>query len=242
MANDIPLSILRTDILPEALTEEQARVIASHHYSVATQKTVQDPSRTPANAKNIFQVMALVKDAIEHYEDRTGTIERAQVTVVYDEPDAPIEYETISILLTRREPGAFSQGAPFEGRVKNLRPALREEKVDEEEPGYRRAILGYFHDNLIRLTCWANTNKEANARMLWLEEVMEQYIWYFRTSGVHRFLYYNHDPAIVKTTSNNRLYGRAIDYFVRTETLRVVKQKELEQIYLRYAFRRDENL
>lgn len=243
MANQIPESILRRDILTTDLTQEPPRIIVSRIYSSLLEATERPPKNvTPGTSKNIIEVMSLVKDSIEDYENRQNTNTRDRVTVVYEDPDKELETETISLSIETRQPGAFQTGPPLGAQIKNQRPLLREETADPDHPGYRRAILGYFHDNTLRLTCWALTNKTANARMLWLEEVMEQYIWYFRISGVNRFLYLKHGPQLVKTVSNNRIYGRPIDYFVRTETIRAISEKELETIYVNLAFRKDENL
>jgi hypothetical protein len=244
MANVIPESVLRRDILTPDLTTVPQRVIVSQHYaSLIEGAEVVPKSTTPGNSKNIIEVMSLVKDAIEDYERRQHTNEKDHVLVTYEDPDTPVQVETITLSIDSRQPGGFGGGPPFQTQVKNQRPILREETEDPDAPGYKRAILGYLHDNILRLTCWALTNKAANARMLWLEEVMEQYLWYFRISGTNRFLYYKHGPQLVKTISNNRMYGRPIDYFVRTETLRAVSEKELETIYVNLAFRKDyENL
>lgn len=243
MANAIPGSILRTDILSDEDKKAQARLIVSRQYATIIEAAESAPrSVTTGASKNIVQVMDLIKDAIEDYETRMHVLDRDHVNVVYQEPSEPIKYETISIEIFRREPGAFGAGKPFESTVKNYRPMLREETEDTEHPGYKRAVLGYYHDNVLRLTCWGLTNKSANARMLWLEEIMEQYMGYFRYSGTNRILYLHHPQQVVRTVSNSKLYGRPIDYFVRTETLRTVSEKELEVIYLNLALRNDENL
>lgn len=243
MANKIPGSRLRTDILPTALKEEPSHVVISREYCALIENSDPlDPSTTVGLSKNIVEVMDLIKEAIEDYEKRNKTLDRNKVVVAYEDPDKPISYDTVTISIERRQPGAFGRGRPFENDIKNRRPILREEGEDPDHPGYRRAILGYFHDNIIRLTCWSLTNKEANARMLWLEEVIEQYLWYFRLSGVSRILYQEHGPQLAKTVVNNKLYGRPIDLFVRTETIRAVSEKELETIYINLALRADPNL
>ncbi len=243
MSNKIPESTLRTDILSTEDKKAQAKLIVSRQYASIIESAERlGKSTTQAASKNIIQTMDLIKDAIEDYENRTHVLNKNKVNVVYEEPTEPIAFETITLNIFRREPGSFGAGKPFESPVKNYRPILREDLDDKENPGYRRAVLGYYHDNLIRITCWALTNKRANERMLWLEEVMEQYMGYFRVSGVNRILYYHHPQEVVRTVSNSKIYGRPIDYFVRTETLRTVSEKELEVIYLNLALRNDENL
>jgi hypothetical protein len=133
----------------------------------------------------------------------------------------------------------FSQGRPMEKKVQNLRPIVREILDDPDNPGYRKAILGYFYDNILRITCWARTNKAANARALWLEDVMEEYTWFFVYSGVNRILYQGRGPERYKDVANNRIYGRSVDYFVRTEKLRTISQKTLEEIVINLAVATD---
>lgn len=234
---------LRQDILPTSLTsnQEKIKVEVGSLYATITRDVVNTTQQTPGQVKNIIQVMDLIKVAIEDYENRSDLIEDAKVIVTYEMPDEELDKllierkakAIISIALTRREPGSYSQGAPFEGRVKNLRPILRQEVEDTENPGYRRAILGYFFDNVITLTVWARTNKTANSVALWLESLMDEYTWFFRYSGTNRILYWGRPSEKIIDVDNNRYYGRPIDYFVRTERLTSLSQKELESLVIR---------
>jgi hypothetical protein len=235
------MSDLRNDIVDEALLESPYRIEvikeeASHLYSsIVNQASAAGKTVTPGVTKDIIETMDLIGDVILNYQDRVHATEDSKVKIVYEKPDIPIESEVIEISIADRNPGQFSQGSTFEGGVKNRRPLLREEREDPDNPGYRRAVLGYFHDNVLRLTCWARTNKEANKRALWLEQVMEEYAWYFARSGVNRLLYEGWRVPEVINIDNNRFYGRPIDYFVRTERLTNVSQKVLEEICLRIA-------
>lgn len=240
--SSIPNSILRDDILTPELLEAEPRVIVSTVYSNLIEQTEKPRSATPHPAKNIVETLDLIVDAIQDYETRTHVLERDKIRIVYENPMDPIEYDTVTLSIARRQPGSFSQGAPFEGSVKNRRPLLREEFADPDNPGYRKAVLGYFHDNIIRITCWGLTNKSANKLMLKVEEIIEQYIWYFRLSGVNRFLYEQHGLQVEHTVNNARIYGRPIDYFCRTETIRTVSEKELEVVCVNLAIREGENL
>lgn len=230
-------SVLRTDILPAELTENQqrVRVIAETQYNTILHNSVRlEKTKTPQPSKSIIEVMELVSQAISDYETRTHTNEDAKVGVTYENPDTTRQVEVISMSLARREPGMFAQGSPFQGNVKNRRPLLREEVVDPDHPGYKRAVLGFFYDNILRLTCWARTNKQANERALWLENVMEEYTWFFVYSGVNRLLYDGRRDETVYD-EGTKYYGRPIDYFVRTEKIRQVSEKTLEEVVIRLA-------
>jgi len=233
-------SLLRTDILDDEITTEQkrVRVIAETQFMtiVNNATVINNKTTTPNPSKNIIEAMDLIKSAVESYELREHASKDAKINITYAYPDTNIDLETISICLEERSPGMHSQGSPSRrGAVKNLRPLLRETIEDPSNPGYKRAILGYFYDNTLSLTCWARTNKAANDRALWLENVMEEYTWFFAISGVNRVLYQGRGREIVREVGNNKLYGRPIDYFIRTEKLRVVSQKKLEEIIVYMA-------
>jgi len=229
-------SVLRDDILdPELLkTESGIKIIAETQYTQII-NNVDRPTRTPKPAKNIIEAMDVISYAMKDYEDRVHATEDAKVNLTYEYPDRIAQLETVSIMLQRREPGMFAAGRPFEKRLKQLRPMLREELDDPEHPGYKRAIFGQFYDNILRLTAWARTNKAASERALWIENVMEEYAWFFAYSGINRVLYQGRAEEQMREVEGNRIYGRPIDYFVKTEKLRSVSQKQLELICVRLA-------
>jgi len=231
-------SVLRTDILSEDLTTDQRRVsvVAEHQFkNIVSHAERFTRTTSPEPAKTIVETMALIKQAIEDYDNQHHTTEDAKVVLLYEEPAKLKQLEAITIKLIKREPGMYGQGSPFENSTRQLKPILREVKDDTEEPGYKRAVLGQFYDNMLRLTCWARTNKTANDRALWLETVMEDYAWFFVYSGVNRILYQGRGPEETIKVEDNYVYGRAIDYYVRTEKLRSISQKELEEIVVRLA-------
>jgi hypothetical protein len=233
---------LRTDILPEDLTEAQKalEVIVETQYN-AIVRNVLDKSTTVHPAKNVFESMDLIQTVVSEYEEREDRVADARVIVTFDCPDekiAELSQDTnprgiISLSLERREPGAFQQGAPFEARVHNLKPILREEKEDPDNPGYRRAILGYYFDNVIRARCWARTNKMANELMIWFETVISEMTWWFRFSGIARILYWGLGDKKKIEIDGNKYYSHAIDYYIRTEKVSAISQKKFEKLIVR---------
>jgi hypothetical protein len=188
--------------------------------------------RTLKPAKSLNEYYDLVKQAIDDLERRANLDTKNKILFTEEEPDYKSEGEIITFSLVKREPGAFGQGAPFESKVRNLRPILRENVADPENPGYRLATLGYWHDNLVRFTCWAKTNKTANDRALWFEDLMENYSWWFKAQGVDRCLFWERGEDQTLFSQNNKWYGRPINYFVRTEKVRVFSEKTLEELVI----------
>lgn len=231
-------SLLRTDLIPQELLvdPEQVKVIIETQFSNISENAVRiDRTVTPGKTKDIVEVAELIEKAIRDYETRLHTTEEGKVNLVYERPEKDFDGETIAISFAVRAPGAIGQGGPMESKTKNLRPVLREIRDDPDNPGYKRMVLGYYYDNVIRLTCWARTNKVANTRAIWLENLMEEYTWWFVYSGVNRIFYDGWKTPVVLDINNQRYFGRPIDFFVRTEKLINVSQKTLEEIYIRLA-------
>ncbi len=227
------------DLLDTDLSENDIRIHVEHIYTdlfPRDTRHLQPRLRTPKNAiKSLGDVYTLFRKAIEHYEVRGNVPTENRVTFTEKHPDKEFNSEIISVSCLKRKPGAFGKGAPFEAKVTNQRPIFREEVDDDDNPGYKKLYLGYWHDNLIRLTCWARTNKSANSRADWLETMMNEYSWWFAVEGVSRVLFWGRDEDLVINIDGNKWYGRPLDYFVRTETIRILSEKEIERILIKLS-------
>lgn len=223
--------------IPKELTEPEPRIRVNVNNIMEgllheSQEVPQGRSVTPGQSKNYFEFLELVEQAIQDYENRQDSPFNRKVQLSWERPNLPDETERITISLEERSPGAFAEGAPMEGKVKNLRPFLREKKQSINDPGYLTAVFGKWYDNLIGFTAWAQTNKEAIERAFWLEDFMERYTWFFRASGVGRVLFYSQKEDEFIDNDGQKLYGRRLTYFVRTERITTVDEKTLENIYL----------
>ena len=198
----------------------------------ATPNSAPPTARTVGSAKSLTEFYSLLNRAMVDYQARSGIALANYVNLTEEDPEPKDESEVISFRLMRREPGAYSQGAPFEGAIKNLRPIARESGKDTANPDYRYTIQGYWYDNLIRFTCWARTNKQANERASWFEDFMEDYTWWFRLQGINRLLFWGRGEDDIVREDENKWYGRPLDYFVRTEKLRRFEEKKLEEILI----------
>ena len=222
--------VSRFDV-PDDLKQNSPRIKVTQTFNGIIERSENQRSVTPGNTKNYFEFCQLLVEALDDYQTRLKSTN--PVLITWEKPDKLTQsQEVISIGLVRRQPGQFDQGSTFEGSVKQLRPVLRENKSDPDAPGYRKAIMGKWHDNLLRFTCWAQTNKEAIARSFWFEEFVEKYTWFFRASGVGRVIYQGQAEDEVLNNDGDKVYGRPILYFVRTEELTEYSEKEIEEIYL----------
>jgi hypothetical protein len=235
---------LRDDILSSDLTTEQKRIIVRQQFDRVLETSSRLPgvpverSRSVGLAKNINEFYDLVRLAIDDRELQEGKIDDAKICYTEEYSDIEQNLESIVFSLSVREPGRFSEGAPFQGEVRNLRPIIREVVPDPEHPGYRRAVFGYWYDNVVRFTCWARTNREANKRALWFENLMHDYAWFFAIRGVPRVIFWRRTEDILEKTTQstgsdtNKYYGRPLEYYVKTERIREFREKELENLLI----------
>lgn len=233
---------IEDDLNPELLEDKNLRIevnkIFEHEISKDDALSRRTTSLKPA--RNLQEVYETVRLAIENMQTRQNLKEVHKIIYVEGDPDQKIVEELaskrkggiISFSLVKRQPGAFSQGAPMEGAVRNMRPIFREERNDPDNPGYKLGSVGYFHDNIIRFTCWGQTNKRANELAQWFEDLMDEYAWYFKAEGVDRVLFSGRNADISENIEGNKWYGRPIDYFVRTEKIKVFSEKTIEKIVL----------
>lgn len=194
---------------------------------------------TLGSTKSLLECYDLVRRAIDDYESRAGVAEGNKICFTEEEPDVDSETESVVFSLIERLPGQFAQGQPMSRDHVNLRPMIRDEFNDPENPGYRCVVNGYYYDNIVRFTCWARTNKAANARAEWFENLMEEYSWWFKLQGVDRVVFWGRNADLVTEVSENKWYGRPIDYFVRTEKIRVFQEKTLEEILIKLSVKRE---
>lgn len=220
------------DLLNDNISTNPPRIIVSQVSEYIKDTSVAPRGNLFSPRKSLVEFYDLVRQAIDHYETREGTPTVNKINFTEEEPDSDSKTESIVFSLISRSPGQFAQGKPNTRDHVNYRPMFREAIEDTDYPTYNKTILGYYYDNNVRFTCWARTNKTANTRADWFEEVMENYSWWFKLQGVDRVLYLGRDTDIVTTVNNNKWYGRPIDFFVRTEKIRVFREKMLEEILI----------
>lgn len=238
-----------TETLNPELEENNVRIFVNKVFDglVTSNKDINSRLRTLKPAKNLQEVYEVVSKALENYQDRMNIPVDARLVFAEDDPDRKIIEDLgdrskggiISFGLVKRCPGAFGQGAPFASETRNLRPLFREECSDPENPGYKLGTLGYFHDNIIRFTCWALTNKHANKIAQMFEDFMDEYSWYFKAEGIDRFLFWERGQDVKLDIEGQKWYGRPFDYFVRTEKIKVFSEKTIENIVINVVVKQE---
>jgi hypothetical protein len=150
--------------------------------------------------------------------------------------------DIISFKILKRTPGTMKGGnKPHDPRRREVTPHLREVQQDPNDPGYRNYVYGQWYDNSIELTIWSLSNKNADKIALWLEETMLKWTWYFYINGIDLLIYRGRgeDNALSEPLASDknmlkdvRLFSRPLVYYIRTEKTYIVKEKDIEHIFI----------
>ena len=175
-------------------------------------------------AKNLNEFYVLVNEAINDRLDRENVPQDERLIFTEAWPPDAIKTETITYRLLERSPGTVSQGKLMNKEKQNWKPMLRQVLHDPDHPNKKLYIYGQWLDNMIELCCWARTSKVANARALWLEDLMEEYSWFFSYKGVSSVRFEGRGADSYQNINDNALHCRPLRYFVRTD--RITKLSE----------------
>jgi hypothetical protein len=233
-------SNLRQDLtIPSDLSDQEQIVVQKLHqaqfFMTDLAPTSQDRrAKTPRPAKSITEFFEIVYQAFNDKLEREQMDSEQRPKLIEEFPDEDMITEVVTWKVIRRQPGRISAGPVLsEGGRREMRPTFRE-LVDSKDPGYKDVIAGQWFDNTVAFTCWAKSNKVANDRALWFEELMVEYNWFFQYSGLPRgaiFLERLEDQK--EEQSNNKLVKRELRYLVRTERLYSISQKTLTELVIR---------
>jgi len=138
--------------------------------------------------------------------------------------------DTISFFVKRKEPGTIGKH-PFDPPTE-IKPRVRECRVDPDYPDHHISILGQWFDVLLQFDCWAKTNNRADDLIAWFEEFVFKYTWVWKKNGVNEILYWMRIKDEQVSKWRNDLAARSILYYFRTETITTIRENDFQQLDL----------
>ena len=232
--------VARTDILPEELTESQQLVVEEvfsrfFPYSSSLTENI-NRHRRPRPAKDIEDFIELAGTVIKEQQELDGLDENLRIELVHDFVPQELTTEVITFGLLSRVPGSISRGAPFNKRVQEYKPHIRAIEDDIAHPGQKIITLGQIFENEIVLTCWAKTNKTANSRARWLEDTLRNWTWFIRYQGIEDFFFLGQDADITISLdgTSQKIVGRPLRYYVRTQRESTVFEPVIRHVVIKY--------
>lgn len=113
---------------------------------------------------------------------------------------------------------------------KNFKWALRDIVEDKTKPGYKVLVFEKPFDNTLILTSWSKNYRDANKFAFKIEELLDTYRGIFKMKGLLDLRYIRRKDDVFREVSNYAWYGCPIEFYVKTNQIKLVYEKVLEQI------------
>jgi hypothetical protein len=218
LSETIPEELLDDRELFSVIVLDQDRVI--HETEIATKLVTPYefdasrflPNATPLTLPGFFEIAAsLIADA----QTRAGTTGDNQVKLSEEYPPEEFQSfgdELICFRVLKREPANMNTKAT--GRPQRS-SSWYYETYSAKYPNKVIVVESRPIDHIIEFSCWAKTNRLANARALWLEQLFINHAWAFQVKGAERFFWRDRGPDTYMTSNGQRLFYRPINFFLR---------------------------
>lgn len=229
-------NISKLPIVDSGYSEEQIETVINNF--VSREEIVR---QTPKEATllNFFPVFQQVIRTQEEADNknllRSNKEEYRRLLLVEDQPEKEdmncesLDIEAITWKLKARTPGRFDQGPAGQGRIQEVRPHLRAKRPHPEHPNETLLTYGKGYSNWIEFAVYARTKKQAMTRLLWLENAIGQYDWFFKFMG---YIVVQEGVGARETVEIEglNLIKYPIVYYVRTEDIYHVTSQNLKKV------------
>lgn len=200
------------------------------------QRFTDERTRGPRSTLDIDGFFRLVGNAIKRQQEFEGVKTLIKYTEEMPEIDDNLKIEHITYQILNRKPGTFeaaTAGQIMNGAAIRARRFMPREMIDDpDNPGYVIWTYTQPYDNEVEFRIYAQTNRTANLRAMWFEDLIERWLWYFRASGVNQILYKERGADIHTSPDNRKLVCRPMRYLVRTEKLTLIRENALRSLII----------
>jgi len=179
---------------------------------------------------SIIDFFKLVQNVVWTRQQSEGIKEENSLLVLLDDPPEDIDTEAVTFVLKSRYPGQFNRGKAGQNTIKEVRPHLRSVIQHPDHPGEKLAQTGVYYDNWITVNLYARNNITALKRVLWLESVITDFIWYFKVFGIGQVIYEGTSQLSKVKIGDLELFKYPMSYFVRTENITSYGIQELKDV------------
>lgn len=188
--------------------------------------------KKPNAPKNIRQFMDLVEDLIKEESKKATWLENTEEEIRFVPLglDKTMQTNCIVHKVIQGEPGPFGRGRPHASNTLRYNPFLREIIDDPDDPNYKLFIYSKIRSYTVEFCACSQRAREADELIDWLQSTLENYIWYFKYSGIQDFRYLRRNADYSEERDSNRYYSRPVQYYVLTEELSYMSFAKLRRI------------
>lgn len=167
------------------------------------------PNTEPMDLDIFFSTAKeLIKSALE----KEGSKE---ITVIEEYPPEELfNYgnEVITFKVISRKPGMMNTKAT--GRP-HRKANFSHQDMRPQYPNQVITVESRPVDHIIEFTCWGQSNKDVNKRVIWLEKLFINSAFVFEVKGAERFFFEERLEDKFEKVSDQRLFGRQLRFFLR---------------------------
>jgi len=182
-----------------------------------------DPRRFLPNCEimDLDRFVTIASELIADAQDREGTVEEEQVTLVEDYPAEEFSRfgeEVVAWKLIERAPANMSRDAgsrPQKGYTHYYK--VRSPK----HPNKWLEVEARPLDHIIEFQCWSKSARLANRRALWLERLLVNHSWAFLVQGADRVRFEKRLADWYTVPSGQHLYVRPLRFSFRAYEFRI---------------------
>ena len=190
--------------------------------------------RPGPKAGSLLNFLKLVQNAIKSRQASECVKEDKRLLVMADDPpsEKEVDTEAITFYLGNRESGAMSRTAGADRSV--IREHVHHFRSVQQHPdhlGEKLVTMGRYFDNVVVFNIYAKTDKQALKRLLWFEDLMSSFMWYFKAYGI-RVIELNASRVGKESIGQLSLAKYSVSFFVRTEDTYQFGQQELRHVAL----------
>jgi hypothetical protein len=190
----------------------------------------------PPHAGNLLHFFELVQNVIWSRQAEESIPEDKRLLVMADDPPSEKELDTeaITFYMKDRESGAFGRTAAGQSRGSVVKEAVHHFRSSQQHPEHlseKLITMGRVFDNVVTFNIYARSDFQALKRLLWFEDVMDSFRWYF---NLHRIKVSELSASRIGKVPVGQLNlsKYSVSFFVRTEDTYQFGSQELKQIVI----------
>jgi len=193
-----------------------------------------DIPRSYNYAKQIGEFNKYLQKIFAFDEEAEGIpLDKRTKVVSYGVDDEINDSMRVTVRLVNRENGLFSRGKAGSGGVRAVRPVDLHVYDDPETSSMFTINSVHLKENYVEICAWGQSPEAAEDLVERLEDIMEEYIWYFNYEGFGKITYEKRGRDIVKDVGggSHRSYGRPLYYYIQTQKIRERKATKLRKLF-----------
>ena len=219
---------------PQTEDDKTGSIILNIVNSIGNVGGIEETNKEIGDYIKGYDIMDFIDDLydfLNQYNDKTKEFKEFDFKPksVYSIPSED-EGNTLRYNIKERSYATTQQGFSAHNGRKDYKWQLLDIVEDKEHPKYKVLVFNKSFDNTLILTSWSKNYRDANKFAFQLESLLDTYKSIFKLKGLIDLRYEGRGDDIFREVSNYAYYGCPLEFYVKTNQIRLVYEKVLEEI------------